>query len=178
MNKEEAGMIHIYTGEGKGKTTAALGLAIRAAGSGKKVVLLQFLKGTHSSELDIIKQIEQIKVMRLSKPYPFLRDITAEDKALMTAEQNELLQQAIALVEAGECDVLILDEVMFAYQSHTVDKKLVHYLVEEKPYGLELVLTGRNARDYFIEKADYVTEMLKKKHPYDAGYGARKGIEY
>lgn len=178
MNKEEAGMIHIYTGEGKGKTTAAIGLAIRAAGSGKKVVLLQFLKGSHTSELDILNQIEQIKVMRLSKPYPFLRDMTAEDKAAMTVEQNAMLQQAQAMVEAGECDVLILDEVMAAYQHHTVDKQLVHYWVEQKPHGLELVMTGRNARDYFIEKADYVTEMLKKKHPFDVGYGARKGIEY
>ena len=178
MNKEEAGMIHIYTGEGKGKTTAAIGLAIRAAGSGKKVVLLQFLKGSYTSELEILNQIEQIKVMRLSKAYPFLRDMTAEDKAAMTAEQNELLQKALKMVEDGECDVLILDEIMAAYQHHTVDKQLVHYFVEQKPYGLELVMPGRNAREYFIEKADYVTEMLKKKHPFDAGYGARKGIEY
>jgi len=178
MNRAEAGMIHIYTGEGKGKTTAALGLAVRAAGSGKKVVLLQFLKGQHTSELDILNQIEQIKIMRLSKPYPFLRDLTAEDKTMMTAEQNEMLQQALAMVEAGECDMLILDEIMLAYQHHTVDKLLVHNLVEQKPAGLELVMTGRNARDYFIEQADYVTEMVKKKHPFDAGYEARKGIEY
>lgn len=178
MNQGERGMIHIYTGEGKGKTTTALGLAIRAAGSGMQVVLLQFLKGRHTSELNVLAQVPQITVLRTKKAYPFFKQMTAEDKRAITTEHNQLLQQANSLVENGKCDLLILDEVMAAYQYHIVDKQLVHQLVEAKPPALELVLTGRNAREYFIEQADYVTEMVKKKHPFDAGYPAREGIEY
>lgn len=178
LEETQRGMIHIYTGEGKGKTTAALGLALRAAGSGKQVVILQFLKGRHTSELNSLALIPGITVLRNDKQYPFFKFMTPEHKTSITAEQNALFQQAMDLVQAGKCDVLILDEVMAAYQHHTIDKAFIHNLLEEKPYALELVMTGRNARDYFIEKADYVTEMLKKKHPYDEGYEARKGIEY
>lgn len=174
----DRGMIHIYTGEGKGKTTAALGLALRAAGAGKKVVILQFLKGSHTSELNTLALIPNIRVMRNEKQYPFFKYMTAEQKASITAGQNALFREAMSIVEQGECDLLILDEIMAAYQHHTVDKAMVHELLDNKPYKLELVMTGRNAREYFIEKADYVTEMLKKKHPYDAGYEAREGIEY
>lgn len=174
----DRGMIHIYTGEGKGKTTAALGLALRAAGAGKKVVILQFLKGSHTSELNTLALIPSVTVIRNDKQYPFFKYMTAEQKASITAEQNALFGKAMELVNSGECDLLILDEVMAAYQHHTIDKSLIHDLLDNKPYALELVMTGRNAREYFIEKADYVTEMLKKKHPYDAGFEAREGIEY
>ena len=175
---QEKGMIHIYTGDGKGKTTAALGLALRAAGAGKKVVLVQFLKGRHTSELNTLALIPQITVIRNEKQYPFFKWMTPEQKTSITAEQNAMFQQAMELVQNGQCDLLILDEVMAAYQHHTIDKEPLHTLMDNKPEALELVLTGRNAREYFMEKADYVTEMTKKKHPYDEGYEAREGIEY
>ena len=171
-------MIHIYTGEGKGKTTAALGLALRAAGAGQKVIFLQFLKGRQTSELAALALIPNIKVIRNDKAYPFFKFMTPEQKASITQEHNQMLREAIELVEAGECDLLVLDEAMAAYQHHTVDKSMIHRFFDEPYENLELVLTGRNAREYFIEKADYVTEMLKKKHPYDVGYNAREGIEY
>lgn len=171
------GLIHIYCGDGKGKTTAALGLALRAAGSGMKVVILQFLKGRPVNELESLKLIPGITVFRNSKDFGFFNTMTDQDKADITKMHNENLKKALDMVEKETCGLLILDEIIPAYNHGLVDKGLIDNLVENKSEELELVLTGRDPAPLFLEKADYVSEIKKIKHPYDNNIGARKGIE-
>lgn len=171
------GLIHVYCGDGKGKTTASLGLAMRAAGSGMKVVILQFLKGRYVSELESIKLIPGITLIRNQKDFGFLWNMSEEEKAEMTALHNENLLKALELVKENQCDLLILDEIIAAYANEVVDKEIIDELVLHKKPELELVLTGRNPARIFLDSADYVTEMKKIKHPYDENIPARKGIE-
>lgn len=172
------GLIHIYTGDGKGKTTAALGLAIRAAGRNKRVLFVQFFKGGDSGELLILKNIPNIDLLRLTKRYGFYKDLTEKQKSEVYREHTDLLCKAIQQAQDGACDLLILDEVISAYQHSTLDRAALAAFLENKPRSLELVLTGRNAPEQFIAMADYVTEMRKIKHPYESGTAAREGIEF
>lgn len=179
MRKKEwkLGLIHVYCGDGKGKTTAAIGLAIRASGNGMKVLIIQFLKGKKVSELEILQRIPNITVLRNDKDYGFYNSMTKEEKIEATKLHNENLYRGLELVETGNCDVLILDEVVSAYNLNLIDKEAVNQLITEKKPELELVLTGRNPDPLFVEKADYVSEIKKIKHPYDRNISARKGIE-
>lgn len=171
------GLIHVYCGDGKGKTTAAIGLAVRGAGSGMKVVLLQFLKGRPVSELAGLAMIPGIKVIRNCKDFGFYNTMTEQEKESITLLHNENLQTALDLVAKDKCDMLILDEIAAAYHYGLVDRAAVENLLRNKKPELELVLTGRNPDPLFLEKADYVSEIKKIKHPYDQNIGARKGIE-
>lgn len=172
------GLIHIYCGDGKGKTTASLGLAIRAAGSGMKVVFAQFLKGSDTSELESLQQIKGITVLRNSIDFGFYNRMTEEDKLAIKELHNETLTKAMDAVLHGECDLLILDEVIATYNYGLIDTELVDELVAHKKPELELVLTGRDPAEHFIKAADYVSEIHKVKHPYDQKVVARKGIEF
>jgi len=172
------GLIHIYCGDGKGKTTAALGLAIRAAGSGMKVVFAQFLKGSKTSELESLQQIRGITVLRNEIDYGFYNRMTDEDKAAIKELHNQTLQKAINIVNNNACDLLILDEVIDAYNYDLLDYSVIDHLITNKKPELELVITGRNPSDNFIKEADYVSEIKKIKHPYDQEILARKGIEF
>ncbi|MCL2820637.1 MAG: cob(I)yrinic acid a,c-diamide adenosyltransferase [Oscillospiraceae bacterium] len=175
----EKGFIHIYYGDGKGKTTAALGLAVRAAGCGKKVVIAQFLKGWNCGEHNTLMELPNIKML-CAKPASnkFVNEMNDEERLLTEASQNECLNEALELVEKGDCDVLILDEIIDTLEMGVVDVKLFEKAVYEKANKLELVLTGHNPDLQLLKQADYVTEMVKHKHPYDAGINARKGIEF
>ena len=172
------GLIHIYTGDGKGKTTAALGLAVRAAGRNKRILLVQFFKGGDSGELHTLKDIPNMTVLRLAKRYGFYKDWTEKQKSEVYREHTDLLCKAIQQAQDGACDLLILDEVISAYQHSTLDRAALAAFLENKPRSLELVLTGRNAPEQFIAMADYVTEMRKIKHPYESGTAAREGVEF
>lgn len=172
-----SGLIHIYTGEGKGKTTAATGLAVRAAGRGKRVLFMQFLKDNSSGELVSLRRLG-VSVRGLSKPYGFVSAMSAEEKCQVLAEHNALLQQAIDENCAGSWEVVILDEIMAAYQLQMVNPELIEQFLSAKPEDLELVLTGRDAPQSWIALADYVTEMVMYKHPFQQGITAREGIEY
>lgn len=172
------GLIHLYYGEGKGKTTAAAGLALRAAGSGKKVVFVQFLKGSISGEVEAFGQLEQIEVFRNEKDMGFLNSMSREQVEQVVAIHNRNLQKSWEMVGKKQCDLLVLDEICAAYEYKVIDRKLVDKLLTEKPKELEIVLTGRNPAEIFIKSADYITEMRKVRHPYDKGIAARKGIEY
>ncbi|BCJ96386.1 cob(I)yrinic acid a,c-diamide adenosyltransferase [Anaerocolumna cellulosilytica] len=172
------GLIHLYCGDGKGKTTAAMGLAIRAAGSGMRVVFLQFLKGRPVSELNSLKLIPGITVIRNNKDYGFYNTMSEQDKKDITKLHNENLYKARALVEQGEVDLLVLDEVCAAYRYPLLDTEAIKELILHKRQGLELVLTGRNPDSLFVEQADYISEIQKVKHPFDKNIHARKGIEY
>lgn len=174
----DKGLIHVYCGDGKGKTTAAAGLSIRAAGCGMKVVFLQFLKSMESGEVEVLRNIDNITVIRNEKDYGFFNRMTEEDKHAITELHNDNLKIALGLVDDGQCDLLVLDEACAAYNHNLLDRTLVEELIKNKKDALELVLTGRDPDPLFTEYADYVSEIRKIKHPYDKKIIARKGIEY
>jgi cob(I)alamin adenosyltransferase len=172
------GLIHLYYGYGKGKTTAALGLAMRAAGSGKSVVIVQFLKDTNTSELKSFSRVPEITLLRGTAAKVFVRDMTPEQLEETKKLQEANLREAIGYVESGNCDLLILDEALDAYQLGLLDPELFWDAILRKPEALEVVVTGHRPDERLVEAADYVTEMVKIKHPYDKGVFARKGVEF
>ena len=172
------GLIHVYTGDGKGKTTAALGLALRAAGCGQSVLIVQFFKGRDCGELHSLTHVPRIIVWRLEKDYGFYETMGERERAAVRSEHDALLTAVCERVAAKACDVLILDEVISAYNHGALDTQALDALIADKPDAMELVLTGRNAPRHFIDAADYVTVMQKGKHPWDLGISAREGIEF
>ena len=163
------GRIHVYYGDGKGKTTAAMGLVLRAAGSGLDVLMFQFLKDNSSSERIILEQIPNVTCLPGKDRVKFVSKMNADEKARL---KDEIIKFC------GPFDVLVLDEILCAVQLGVLsEEKLVEFL-EHKPRGLEIVLTGHVVSDKVLELADYVTEIRKVKHPYDQGITAREGIEY
>ena len=172
-------LIHIYYGLGKGKTTAALGLALRASGCGQRVVLVQFLKDLASGELNQLALLPNITVLRgKAEGAAFSWDMTDTQKQKTREIHDENIKRAIALANCGECDLLILDEALDAYQLQLLDGDLFKKIVADKPDALELVITGHQPPDWLLGMADYVTEMVKIKHPYDRGISARRGVEF
>ncbi|MBI5057125.1 MAG: cob(I)yrinic acid a,c-diamide adenosyltransferase [Nitrospirae bacterium] len=172
------GLIHVYTGDGKGKTTAAFGLAIRAAGHGKKVLILQFLKSrTKDAGERAIAKKSGIKVVKFKGQTTPLFDPTVK-----RSELKRHIQEALAFtgeqIKSGEYDLIILDEFNNLFRDRYADTEDIYKLTEEQPRGLELVFTGRGAPKELIEIADYVTEMRMIKHPAVNGLKARKGIEF
>lgn len=172
------GLIHVYYGYGKGKTTAALGLALRAAGSGKSVVIVQFLKESNTSELSHLRLLPNVTVMRGTAAKVFAHDMTPEQLEETKKIQNKNLSEALDIVKSGNCGLLVLDEALDAYQLGLLDTDLFMDLILNKPEALELVITGHKPDENIIGRADYVTEMVKIKHPYDKGIKGRKGIEF
>ena len=172
------GLTHFYYGYGKGKTTAALGLAVRASGSGKKVIIVQFLKNTNSGELTQFAKLDNVVILRGQACNSFVINMTEEEKAETRKIHEDNFKQALKYIDAGQCDMLILDEVADAYQLDLLDKEFFEEFVKNKPENLELVITGHKPEEWLVECADYVTEMTKIKHPFDAGINARKGIEF
>lgn len=175
---QEYGRLHIYCGEGKGKTTASVGLAVRAAGAGQKVVFVQFMKGGETSELRILEQMSEISILRCTKEFPFYHQMREEDKAEITAIHNDILQQVGKKMKEGMCNMLILDELTYPYSWKLLDRTKVDSLISDRAAGVEIVITGRNPDPFFLERADYITEMKNIRHPFDQGIQARKGIEY
>lgn len=176
MNKD-LGLIHIYCGDGKGKTTAAFGLAVRAAGAGLKVAVLQFLKSGTSSEIQQLKKMENIRIIPPYLVGKFTFQMNDEEKALCKQEQTKVFQSAVREVIEKGADLFILDEVIGALGTGTLCEEIFLEFLKNKPPHLEVVMTGRNPAPELLELADYVTEMKKRKHPFDAGIQARKGIE-
>jgi cob(I)alamin adenosyltransferase len=171
----ERGLVQVYTGEGKGKTTAALGLALRACGSGLKVFLAQFVKGRPSGELTSLARFADLVTVRQYGRESFIvAEATAEDLRLARAGWQEVGQVAAR----AQHDLLILDEIGIALHYGLLSTAEVLELVEGKPAGLELVLTGRRMPPEILERADLVTEMRQVKHYHARGVPARRGIEY
>ena len=172
------GLIHVYTGEGKGKTTAAFGLAKRAAGHAKKVLILQFLKSKtqDSGEITSAKKTG-IKVIRFEDQTTPLFDPNVKVDDLKKAIRDAVAL-AIKEIRGGSYDVVILDEFNIALDCDYAEMKDAKEIIDAKPEGLELIFTGRGAPEGLIELADYVTEMRMIKHPFKKGVKARKGIEF
>jgi cob(I)alamin adenosyltransferase len=175
----EAGYVQVYTGDGKGKTTAALGQGLRAVGRGLNVVMVQFLKGIESGELQAVKRLEpQFKIMRFAETKKFFWQLTDEEKELLRKKTRQEMEQLEQLLKESPCDVLILDEIMAAIHGGLVNVDEVCRFIDNKPRGMELILTGRNVPPQIASRADLITEMRKIKHYMDKGVPARKGIEY
>lgn len=168
-------MVHVYTGNGKGKTTAALGLALRAAGHGKRVCVLQFMKKRETGEKKAARLLPLLAIKQFGRR-KFIKKGKARKKDRELAEKG--MDFARKVMERGECDMLILDEANVAVAFGLIKKKDLIELIESRPKGMELVITGRYAKKEIIEKADIVTEMKEIKHPYRKGARARKGIEW
>lgn len=173
----EKGLIHIYHGDGKGKTTAAVGLAVRAAGAGMCVLFTQFMKSGGSSELAVLKNLENIEINVIKNTYGFTWNMTDDDKRRLKAENDKAVAALITTVKEGRYQLLVLDEIMSAYQSGLVDKEQVLALLQLCRGKTELVLTGRNPADELKDMADYITQMQSERHPYEKGVDARLGIE-
>ncbi|MDP2943733.1 MAG: cob(I)yrinic acid a,c-diamide adenosyltransferase [Candidatus Omnitrophota bacterium] len=167
-------MIHIYTGEGKGKTTAALGLALRAAGAGLKVYIGQFIKGKNYSELKTLKKIKNIKVEQFGRSC-FIR-CKPNKKDIEVAKNG--LQRIREILVRKNFDVIILDEINVAVKLNLLRLKEVVRLIEKIPKKTEIILTGRWAHPKILKLAHLITEMKDIKHYYKKGVKARKGIEY
>lgn len=172
---ENRGLIHVYCGDGKGKTTAAVGLAVRAAGRNFRVTMVQFLKSTDTGELNSLKKIGGIRLIRSQEALGFTFRMNEEQKRHAAAVQQQLWEQALVAVESS--DLLILDEVMAALSSGMISESQVLDFLDKKPEDLEVVLTGRNPPKAVLERADYISEIKKIRHPFDSGIPAREGIE-
>jgi cob(I)alamin adenosyltransferase len=172
------GLIQLYTGDGKGKTTAAIGLAIRAAGHGRRVVIAQFLKGRDSGELCALAALDGIEVVRLSQDYGFVWEMDGASLDQVRTEHDAILAQVAAKVSSGACELLVLDEIAAACRHGLVNTDRLLELIDTRPEPVEVVMTGRDAPTALIERADYITELRKVKHPFDRGIPAREGIEW
>ena len=203
-------MIQVYHGDGKGKTTAAIGLAVRFSGAGKKVLFCQFMKGNISSEIGVLQKLENLEVELIGKKFGFYKDMTEQDKEEITKCHNHILERVLeelqnvkvadqepAIQEVADQEpetqelqdqcqdgpvlLVVLDELTSAYRYGLLDRGLVSKIIlaaSENRQIIELVITGRDPDSFFLEHADYITEMKMQRHPYEKGILARKGIEW
>jgi len=171
-------MIHLYCGDGKGKTTAAVGLSVRAAGNGLKVLFAQFMKGQKSGETDLLASISDITVMQAESSKKFTYQMTPQEQEESEEKNRAHLDAVFETFNNSDYDVLVLDEAVTAAGRYMIDEDKLRSYVSGFPAEKELILTGNPPELWMIEAADYVTDMEKIKHPYDRGTDARKGIEF
>lgn len=175
-------MIHLYTGEGKGKTTAALGLALRAAGRDFRVVFAQFMKGNDTGELYSLAKLSNVEICRSPRNFGFFSSMSEEDKRELTLIHNRMLDRLLDLAGSGQVQMIVLDEITYPVNWSLVDsdklKKLLDLGHGTGSNSIEIVLTGRNPAPFLTEASDYVTEMKCIRHPYGQGVPARRGIEF
>jgi cob(I)alamin adenosyltransferase len=171
-----SGLIHIYAGNGKGKTTAAVGLCVRAAGRGKKIIFAQFLKTQDTGELYSFEKLG-ITVIRSTIRLGFTNTMDDEARKLCGDEQKKIVEEIRERLSRGTVDLLVLDEVLDAVNTNMLDEAELRSLIGNKPEELEIVLTGRNPAPWLAEAADYFSDVQKVKHPYDRDVKARVGIE-
>lgn len=174
----EKGLIHIYCGDGKGKTTAAMGLAIRAAGREKKVFITQFLKSGKSGELVSLEKLKEHITFLPGKPVnKFVWNMNHEEKMEAKREHTARFKEIIDIIKREEYDLLILDEMIATINNGFIELNEVIEFLKNKPETLEVVMTGRDPKEELIELANYVTEMKCIKHPFKEGIPSRVGIE-
>jgi cob(I)alamin adenosyltransferase len=176
MPKLEKGLVQVYTGNGKGKTSAAFGLALRATGRGLRVYVIQFIKGGFDyGELHVLDNLPNITLKAFGRG-KFITAKPPEKEDIKLAQ--EALKLAKEITEAGEHDIIILDEINVAIDLKLIDLQEAIEMIKKKPDNVEIILTGRNAPEEIINLADLVTEFKDIKHPFHKGFKARKGIEY
>ncbi|WP_291582768.1 cob(I)yrinic acid a,c-diamide adenosyltransferase [Clostridium sp. UBA6640] len=179
MGKLKEGYIQIYTGNGKGKTTAAVGLATRAAGNEFKVTMVQFLKSGSTGELESAKKLSpHFNIYRFEKPRGFFWTLNDDQKAELKEEIQEAYRFCLKVMADKQCDILIMDEIMGALGNELVSEEQLLELMDKKPKDMELIMTGRNVPERIMEKANLVTEMKDVKHYFNEGVPARKGVEF
>ena len=169
----DKGLMHLYWGDGKGKTTAAMGLAVRALGQGFKVTVVQFLKSGTSGELESLRTLGAT-VYSGKIGNHFFSKMSPEEQN----ENRKLYLSFLNKIMESSYDLLIMDEACGAWEYDLVDRDLLRRVVECRPAGQEMVLTGRHPADWMIDQADYITEMRCHRHPYEQGIVARKGVDF
>jgi len=170
------GLVQVYTGNGKGKTTAALGLALRAVGHGLKVLMIQFMKGNvQYGELESAKKLAPYLTIKQVGRETFISKSDPDPKDFQLAQEG--FGMAKKAIENKEYNIVILDEINLAVDYGLIPITEILHLIDSKPEEIELILTGRNVRREILEKADLVTDMVDRKHYYDKGVPAREGIE-
>lgn len=175
------GLVHIYCGDGKGKTSAAVGQAVRSAGAGLSVVFVQFLKSGDSGELSSLAHVPGVRMIPCDRCFGFFWNMSEEEKKEAKEIYGELFERAFetAVREAEKRDaLLVMDEAIAACRHGFIGKERLLACLAERPERLEVVLTGRDPEEELLAAADYVSEIKKVKHPFDRGIHARRGIEY
>lgn len=175
---KKTGLLHIYYGDGKGKTTAAFGLAFRCAARGGRVLIAQFLKDGGSGEMIQARITQNVQVLDGVRLEKFVFQMSDSEKATAARQYERLLDEIAREVFAVPYQLLVLDELLGAVETGLVGEGRVLRLLEQRPAGLEVVLTGRNPTAELLGLADYASEIIKRRHPYDQGTPARRGIEY
>ena len=178
MNEMKTGLIHVYTGTGKGKTTSAVGLAVRALGGDLKVCYSSFHKNPDKYGYHEIKNLQKLgaRVLIFAKGHPHLEKTI--DETEIKKEVAEGIQELSKLLLSEKFDMLVMDEILISIRDGYLEEETLLQFVQNKPPHTELVLTGRGATQKIIDVADYVSEIQKIKHPYDKGINSRKGIEF
>lgn len=169
----DKGFVHIYTGDGKGKTTCAFGLAARCAGYGKKVKIFQFLKAMPTGEISSLEKIG-VEIVRINSCENFYYDMTDEEKQLTKTE----VEKHIYNIFSAKYDLIILDEIICVVKNGIISIDKIIEIIKNKPENTELVLTGRSMPRELLEYADYVSEIKCIKHPFSKGIEAREGIDF
>ena len=177
MKKNDLGLVHIYCGEGKGKTTCSVGLTVRACGYGLHVLFMQFLKSGTSSELKILRELPGIEVLGTKPIKKFSFQMTEEEKAETRAVSQKEVEDMLQMIQNDHYDMVVLDEALGAIEAGLLDGQVIVDFLKNRPEKLVVVLTGRYPTPELEELADYVSRIDKVKHPYDKGIPARAGIE-
>lgn len=175
-------MIHLYTGEGKGKTTAAIGLCIRAVGRGLPVCFSQFMKGNDTGELHVLRELPGVEILRSNKNFGFYASMSEADKEELTAIHNGILDRLLERAGSGAYRMIVMDELTYPVKWGLLDGDKLQTLLDmgkmDSPQKTEIVITGRDAAGFLRDAADYITRMESERHPYEQGIPAREGIEF
>lgn len=177
MMKKSLGLVHIYCGDGKGKTTAGMGLCMRAAGCGCRVMLYQFMKNNRTNERKILEKAENVTIIDGLEEEKFSFQMTEEEKAERRIFYAQQLKEVTGRAAAEDYDVLFLDEVIYTIRAGLLDEQALLDFLDHKPEHLEVILTGQGPSEALTERADYVSEICMRKHPFQKGMPARDGIE-
>jgi len=173
----EKGYVQIYTGDGKGKTTAALGLGLRATGRGFKVLMVQFLKGSYSGEHESVKRLEGFTILPVGGVDKFTWQLNEQETNELKNDIQDQWKKIFKELDWESLDILILDEIMATISCGFITVEQVCEVIDNKPVGMEIILTGRNTPKELVDRADLITEMNPIKHYMNQGVMARNGIE-
>lgn len=171
-------MLHIYYGNGKGKTTGSIGIAIRAAGYDRKILFAQFLKSEETGERKVLKLIPNIELTPCPDVFKFVKFMTDQEKLQCRQDSRNTFERCVRQVLTGKFDMVVFDEIFGAIENNMLTESELFDFLANAPKNIEIVLTGHNPSQRILDLADYATELKKVVHPYDKGVTARMGIEY